>query len=580
MFRPLNTVRRYAGAVAIRAAKMLGMEKELYRAITSRSIASSLAGVNVDSDSALKISAYKRGVELISNYIGKTPFHVKKQKKKDKKHPAWKLVRKWAQYHQLSAFEFRRTLVFLALTRGNGYAYIVRDPETYAPTMLRILDPGKVRPFLRAGNLYYQFEGRSRAISSTDVIHIKAVSKDGYVGLDPIRTYAADVLGLSLAQQQYASTYYAAGGSPSVYVYSSVSLDDDKFNRLRGQTGPLKRSLDNPHDIPVLDNAELRTLNLSAEQTQLLGSREFSLKDIANILNISVHKLNGEGTGGYKSVEEENNAFRDDTLDPWFVQFEEQYEKLLTEAEQAEETHQIEAVRESLTRSNMTDRANYLTKAIGGPWMTAAEGRDVDSLEEIDGTSELYPPPNMTKPDPNATDTTPADPAPAPAAKPKRSTGRGRYGHGETETDPDEHETPQREHDSGELVRAAERSRTLKQVAALEDTFSRMLKRLTVAARKSAEKPGGVTVFLNDLPARHGDVIRSALTPIVELCGGEARDAETISKALMAETRISFDNVTRQAASPEKFPEAIGEACDKLERSAGHFARKALELWT
>ena len=575
MFRPLNTVRRFVGSVAIRAAKMLGMSQELYRAISSRSLASSLAGVNVDNDSALKISAYKRGVELISNYIGKTPFHVKRQAKKDKKHPAWKLVRKWAQYHQLSAFEFRRTLVLLALTRGNGYAYIVRDPEDYSPTALRILDPGKVRPFLRAGNLYYQFEGRSRAVSSTDIIHIKGISKDGYVGLDPIRTYAVDVLGLSLAQQQYASTYYAAGGSPSVYVYSAVSLDDDKFNRLRGQTGPLKRSLENPHDIPVLDNAELRTLNLSAEQTQLLGSREFSLKDVANILNISVHKLNGEGTGGYKSVEEENNAFRDDTLDPWFVQFESQYEKLLTEAEQAEETHQIEAVRESLTRSNMNDRANYLTKAIGGPWMTPAEGREVDSLEQIENTSELYPPPNMTKEDPNAT---PTDPAPAPAAKPKRSTGRGRYGH--DETDPDEHETPQREHDSGELVRAAERSRTLKQVAALEDTFSRMLKRLTVAARRASEKPGGVAVFLNELPARHGDVIRSALAPIVAVCGGETRDAEKLCNALMAETRISFDNATRQAASPDNFPEAIGEACDKLERSAGHFARKALESWT
>lgn len=558
--RQLNTARRFAGSVMLRAAKMLGMSESLYQAISSRSIGSSLTGLSVTNDSAMKISAYKRGVELISNYIGKTPFHIKKKNRKDKSHPAWKLVRKWAQYHQLSAFEFRRTMVILALTRGNGYAHIVRNPETYAPIAIRILDSGKVSPLLRSGKLYYQIEGRKSLIASVDMIHIKGISKNGYIGLDPISTYASDVLGLCLAQQQYASTYYAAGGSPSVYVYSPTSLDDDKFNRLRGQTGPLKRSLDNPHDIPVLDNAELRTLNLSAEQTQLLGSREFSLKDIANILNISVHKLNGEGTGGYKSVEEENNAFRDDTLDPWFVQFEEQYEKLLTEAEQAEETHQIEAVRESLTRSNMTDRANYLTKAIGGPWMTPAEGRDVDSLEEIEGTEELYPPPNMTK-DTNA-EPSPADPAPAPAAKskskPKRSTGDGN-------TDPDEH-------DEG-------RSQTLKQIAALEETFARMLKRLTVAARKAAEKPGGVAVFLNDLPARHGDVIRSALTPIVELCGGESRDAEAIAKALMAETRISFEEAVHRMASPDKYSETIGEACDQIERSAGRFARKALESW-
>ena len=569
MFRPLNMVRRFAGSAMLRAAKILGMEAGLYHALSSRSVGASLAGISVNNDSCLKISAYKRGVELIASYIGKTPFHVKRNKRKDRQHPAWKLVRKWAQYHQLSAFEFRRTLVFLALTRGNGYAYIVRDPETYAPTALRILDSSKVTPTLRAGSLYYQLEGRARLIGSSDIIHIKGITKNGFVGLDPIKTYATDVLGLSLAQQQYASTYYAAGGSPSVYVYSPVSLDDDKFNRLRGQTGPLKRSLDNPHDIPVLDNAELRTLNLSAEQTQLLGSREFSLKDIANILNISVHKLNGEGTGGYKSVEEENNAFRDDTLDPWFVQFEEQYEKLLTEAEQETESHQIEAVRESLTRSNMTDRANYLQKAIGGPWMTPGEGRDVDSLEEIDGTSELYPPPNMTKEDPNAAAA--SHPAPARTAKPKRSTGRDKYGDGET--DPEEHDSPRIEH-------GGTRSQTLKQVAALEDTFSRMLKRLTVAARKASEKPGGVSVFLNDMPARHADVIRSALTPIVEVCGGEARDAEAITKALIVEARVSLEGAAQRTESPDKYQDAIGEACDQLERSAGRYARKALESWT
>jgi HK97 family phage portal protein len=523
--RSLNTVRRFAGGLAYRAASILGMSPEIYGATSSRSIATSLAGVSVNNDTALKVSAYKRGVELIANYIGKTPFHVKADRRKVKNHPAWKLVRKWAQYHQLSAFDFRRTLILLALTRGNGYAYIVRD-QSATPTELRILDPGLVTPTLLKGSLFYRFAGRESLIPAVDVIHIKGISKDGFIGLDPIKTYAADVLGLSLAQMQYASTYYAAGGSPSVYVYSQNPLDDDRYNRLKGATGPLKRSLDNPHEIPVLDAAELRTLNLSAEQTQLLGSREFSLKDIANILNLTVHKLNGEGTGGYKSVEEENNAFRDDTLDPWFVQFEIQYEKLLTEAEQESESHTVEAVRESLTRSNMTDRANYLTKAVGGPWMTPGEARDVDSLEDLENTGELYPPPNMTKEDPAAT-----EPAAAPADKPKRSD-------------------------------------TLQQVAALEDTFSRMVKRVTVAARKAAEKPEGFPAFLQELEAKHGDVIRSAFGPLVALCGGESRHADAIAAALLAEARTKLEPGG-----------GVPEVCDQLERSVGRFARKAVELW-
>lgn len=521
---------------------MLGMPLDKYYALSSRSVGSSLAGISVNSDSALKVSAYKRGVELIANYVGKTPFHVKRAKVKEKTHPAWKLVRKWAQYHQLSAFEFRRTMVVLALTRGNSYAYIVRDPSTFAPTDLRILDPGRVEPKLEKGVLNYYFSGSAKPISAGDIIHIRSLSVDGYCGMDPIRGYAVDVLGLALAQNQYAATYYAAGGTPSTYIYSENVIDDDRFNRMKGETGPLKRSIDNPHDIPILDGgAELKSVNLSAEQTQLLGSREFSLKDIANILNLSVHKLNGAGATGYASVEEENNAFRDDTLDPWFCQFEIEYEKLLTEREQIEETHTVEAVRESLTRSNMADRSNYLTKAVGGPWMTAAEARDVDSLEEIDNTGELYPPPNMTKADPNATV------PPAPAKGPKKR-------------------------DDGLL-----------QAAALEDTFTRLVKRVTVQARKAGERSAGFPDFLDELPARHGDVIRSALSPIVAVCGGESEHTELIARALLADFQTRLQAVYDKATpdkSTDKFASEVNETCDALERSVSTFARKAVEQWT
>lgn len=506
---------------------MLGVSLDQYQGISARSIGSSVSGVNVTDSSALKISSYKRGVELIADYVAKTPFHVKRNKKKDKKHPAWRLVRKWAQYHQLSAFHFRKTMTILAITRGNSYAYIVRDPETFDPLELRILDQSRVTPVIRRGVLTYRFDSNPKAIPASDIIHIKSFSTDGYVGLDPIKTYAVDVLGLSLAQSQYAGTYYAAGGSPSVYLYSPVPLDDDKFNRLKGETGPLKRSLDNPHDIPVLDMAELKTLNLTAEQTQLLGSREFALKDIANLLNLTVHKLNGEGTGGYASVEEENNAFRDDTLDPFFCQFEIEYEKLLTEREQAEESVSVEAVRESLTRSNMNDRSNYLTKAVGGPWMSAAEARDVDSLEEIENTSELYPPPNMTKTDLNS-----STPPPKPKAK----------------RDADQ----------------------LKQVAAIEDIFTRLVKRVTVQARKASERPAVFSEFLSDLEAKHGEVIRSALTPVVALCGGDEGHINNIADSFIADIR---SRLTPAAGTN------TGDACDKLERSVGQFAREAVASW-
>lgn len=498
------------------------MPLDQYHALSGRSSAVSLAGVKVTADSALKVAAYKRGVELIANYCGKTPYHIKRNNSKEKQHPAWQLVRKWAQYHQLSTFDFARTLVVHALTRGNGYGWIKRD-QNYTPVSLHILDPGRVEPALLAGKLIYRITGIDKTLSAVDVIHIKSMTTDGYVGLDPIKTYAVDVLGLSLAQQLYASSYYASGGSPGLYLHSELPIDDDHFNRLKGETGPLKRSVENPHEIPIIDGAELKALQLSAEQTQLLGAREFSLKDIANCLGMSVHKLQGDGKSSYKSLEEENRAFRDDTLDPWFVQFEIQFEKLLTEDEQTSGEWQVEAVRESLTRTNMTDRANYLKTAVGGPWMTPAEARDVDSLEFMSGTNKLLAPLNMV-----------------PVDGQQKSQGR---------------------------------SDTLLQLAAVEDVIGRMQRRLTVGIRK-ANSADTLRSALDAIDEKHLPVIRAALVPVIQLCGGSEDHATAAARMITETIRSQLADVPA-----EHVPEFIATRCDAFELTTPIISRKAAALW-
>lgn len=394
----LRRFNRTLGKFAYRAATILGYSPEMYAAIGGRSLAYASSGVRVTADTALKVAAWKRGIALVSEYIGKTPFHVKAEHVKVKEHPAWMLVRKWARYQQQSANRFRQTMIVHALTTGNGCAYIARNPDTFEPWQLRILAAGSCQAVLQNGVVRYKIDGIKRTVPAYNILHVMAFSDDGLNGLDPISSYARDVLGLSIAEQDYAAGYYAHGGSPTLYAHSESVMGDDEFNAVNkrlNDKGGLKNSLSNAHEIPICEGFSLENLTPTAEQSQLLSAREFSLKDIANALGVPLHKLQGDGKSSYKSLEEENRAFREDTLDPWLCQFEEQYSKLLTEDEQHTDSVRIEAVRESLTRTNMSERAAYLKAAIGGPWMTPAEGRDIDSLEPIDGTDELLKPANM-----------------------------------------------------------------------------------------------------------------------------------------------------------------------------------------
>lgn len=486
MMRWLRTLRR----TFARAGRKGGYDLPTWSALGgSLSLAFSASGMAVTRDSAFKVPAYKRGVQLIADYIGKTPFHVKAGHSRATDHPAWHLVRKWAAWHEVSAFEFRRVLVVHALTTGNGYGWIERD-AAMRPVKLHLLDPRRIRPKNIAGKLVYGIDGSDSYFDPHEILHIKALGVDGYTGLDPVTTYATEILGLAMAQQNYATTFFANGGTPSAYLKTEDYLDDERWNRLQSKSGPLKRAVENPHEIPVLEKAELKSMNLTAQQTQLLEAREFSLKDIANLLGLPVHKLQGTGNSSYKSLEEENRAFRDDTLDPWLCQFEMEYQKLLTEDEQLTESHDIEAVRESLTRTNMLDRATILNKNVGGPWMTPNEAREIASMPAVEGGDALLQPANMT---PN--------PPTAPDAQTDAGTDQSR-------SDYDRH-----------------------CLTALEDVTARMFRRLNTQIERT--KPEAFQEFVRSLDDKHGDVVRTAFAPLLPLCRGNSEKLQAVTQLVL-----------------------------------------------
>lgn len=528
-----RTVRNVAQGIRRSAAKLFGINESVWSAISRLGFASgsvmAASGVLVNAESAMTIAAYKRAVELLSHHVAKSAFNVRAGVTVDAQHPAHSLIRWWARHHEMSSFEFRRTLMVHALTVGNGYAYIVRRGSL--PVELLLLEPSKVIPEIVQGRLRYRVTGRQYSIPASDMIHIKGMGFNGYVGLDPIRYYAKEVLGLAIATQSYAAKYYENGGTPQAYLKSEVPLTDDQFNRLKGEAGPLKRSVENPHELPILEMTEIKSVGLTAEQTQLLSARKDIILDIANLLGIPPHKLGLAISTSYGSLEEENDAFRDDALDPWLVQFEMEYRKLLTEDEQAGETHEVCAARHDLTRLKSTDLATYLQTLGGGVTvLTVNELRSHVGMPPVPGGDKLLSPLNMTAADqPAAGDTKP------PAADPKAAVGEAK----QPAIDPATADPKA----AAELAQR-QSARAAHQLQALEDVYTRMTKRLVTAAGK-VKRPDQLTEFRSQLDSQHLPVICAALAPIVPLCGGT--DAGPFAGELLTEFRSRLDTAATAA---------------------------------
>jgi HK97 family phage portal protein len=101
------------------------------------------SGLDISYATALKYSPWWRGINLISRDVAKLPLYVYKRngeaKDRDLKHPAYALLRRKANM-ELTSFTFIQTLTANAMSCGNGYAFIDRDPNA-RPTELRWLDP-------------------------------------------------------------------------------------------------------------------------------------------------------------------------------------------------------------------------------------------------------------------------------------------------------------------------------------------------------------------------------------------------------------------------------------------------------
>ena len=99
---------------------------------------------------------------------------------------------------------------------GNAYLGKFRNSERVID-QLALLDPQRVTPELKAGRPVYTVtgpKGERSVHGPDDIVHVRALSTDGLVGLSPV-TQCRVALGLSSSPQQSAKTYTENGSKPS-----------------------------------------------------------------------------------------------------------------------------------------------------------------------------------------------------------------------------------------------------------------------------------------------------------------------------------------------------------------------------
>lgn len=347
-------------------------------------------GESVSAARAMTYSPWWRGVNLISSGVAKLPLLTYKRtdggKERATDHPAYHLLRRQPNEAQ-TAYDFKRLLTSHVLTRGNGYAYIYRRGDG-RPTELLPLDPTTVDPVRADGVLWYVVStgGERRRVPHTDMLHVKGLGYDGLEGYSVVSLARQD-LGLGIAARKYQATQFKVGGRPPVVLETPQRLDGKAVQELRESWERMHGGVDNAHRTAILQaGLTAKTLSFSNDDAQLLESMEHNVRDVANWLGLAPHKLGDTTRTAYASLEQENQSFLDEGLDPWLVTWEEEcWAKLLTEAEKRTDTHVVEFLRLALVRADQAARSAFYAQALQSGWMSRDEVRDRENLNPIPG---------------------------------------------------------------------------------------------------------------------------------------------------------------------------------------------------
>ena len=348
----------------------------------------SSSGVRVSRETALKYSAFWRGLNMISTDVGKTPLVIFKRrgenKERDTNHPAYHLLLHDAN-EMYTARVLKQTLTGHVKMLGNGYAYIERDGAG-RPMWLAVLDPTTTYPVRAEGRLWYVVKAgtEDRRLDASSVLHIHGWGFDGLQGYS-VLTKAAESLGLGLAMQEYAARHFKSFARPGVVLEHPSKLSDEAEARLRNGWARMHAGLENAHKTTVLQEGMKATvLSINPEESQLIQSRVFGVRDVANWLGVPSNKLGDPSRTAYASLEQENQSYLDDALDGTFSAWEDECRsKLLSEAEKQADSHIVEFNRQALIRTNMKDRYMAFKIAVGQPWMLPNEVRAKENMNAL-----------------------------------------------------------------------------------------------------------------------------------------------------------------------------------------------------
>ena len=355
----------------------------------------STAGVNVSETTAFMCAAVWDAVSQIAGDIAALPlvFYKRRQDGGKEKFVASKLYKLLHDEPngEMSAMVFRRVITLHALIYGNGFAEIQRDLGG-RPIALWPIHPNRVR-ILRSGSrapLQYEIDGGKAIIDSGDMLHLQGLGADGIQGFNLI-AYAREALGLAMASEKFAASFFGNGTRFGGVLSSDQDLDPEQVVEIMKRIENLHKQADKAFRLLVLGAGfKFQDSGTTPNDAQMQQIRDQQVYEVARFFGIPPHKLKQLDRATNNNIEQQDLEYYKGCLLRWITLWEQELNrKLVPDLEYRLQffKHNVDA----LLRGDITSRYTALGIARDKGIINADEWRELEDMNpQPNGQGQLY----------------------------------------------------------------------------------------------------------------------------------------------------------------------------------------------
>lgn len=378
----------------------------------------SMAGVRVTAGTARRLSAVYACVRIIAESFAVLPFRMYKVQSNGGRtlvtdHWLVRLMRRPNPYQ--TCFEWTEMIQGHLALRGNAFNQMFPDGQGGIGSLMPI-HPDRIK-VVPAGNNDYAYEvtradGSKYVLNREEVWHLRGLSDDGVMGLNPIEV-TADVLGVAIAGQGFISRFFANDARPGGWIEYDGKFADNKAKQAfregwqKLQTGP------NRGKTAVLDKGmKYNQLQVNNADAQFLEMMKHTRSEIAGMFRVPPHMIGDLERATFSNIEQQSMDFVNGCIMPWSERWESSIEThLLLDDEAAQ--YEVEFDFARLLRGDMAARSAFYTAMINNGSMTRNQARIAEGWNPMPGLDVPLVMTNMTTADKvGQTPTAPALPAP------------------------------------------------------------------------------------------------------------------------------------------------------------------------